>query len=41
MRIMCYTICLACHKPAIIVDEVRYSGMRGMCLECNGNWPES
>jgi len=41
MRALYYTICLVCNNPAVIVEEQRYSGIRGLCLECKGNWPES
>ena len=41
MRVVCYIVCLVCNSPAVIVEEARYSGTRGLCLECKGNWPES
>ena len=41
MKIVCFTVCVVCDNPAPIVHEPRYSGYRGICLECKGNWPES
>lgn len=35
-------ICFLCNKKfAILIEEPRYNGFRGICLNCGGNWPES
>jgi hypothetical protein len=34
-------VCFVCNEKAIIVEESRYNGLRGMCKTCGGNWPES
>ncbi|MDH3488921.1 MAG: hypothetical protein OEL56_00575 [Nitrosopumilus sp.] len=34
-------VCLACNSQATIVEVKRYNGLRGVCLNCGGNWPES
>jgi hypothetical protein len=41
MQVVGHTICLVCNYPAVIVEEVRYSGTRGLCPKCESNWPES
>ena len=42
MRIMNITVCTSCEsKLALIIEEPRYNGYRGICLLCGGNWPES
>jgi hypothetical protein len=34
--------CIVCNKQiAVIIEEPRYNGYRGICLKCDGNWPES
>ncbi|MDH3278206.1 MAG: hypothetical protein OEL77_08020 [Nitrosopumilus sp.] len=41
MRTLGYVKCTSCHSTASIIEDLRYNGLRGICFECGGNWPES
>jgi len=42
MKIVTKATCLLCGNPnAIIIEEPRYNGFRGVCDKCEGNWAES
>ncbi|MDH3611269.1 MAG: hypothetical protein OEM79_05850 [Nitrosopumilus sp.] len=36
-----FITCMVCHSKAPIIEDPRYDGMRGICLTCDNNWPES
>jgi len=37
-----FTTCIVCGaKLALVIEEPRYNGYRGICLRCEGNWAES
>lgn len=35
------TLCGCCYNKAHIITDNRYNGLRGLCLTCGNNWPES
>ncbi len=37
-KIFCNT---CAKKSAFVIWDERYSGYRGVCIFCGGNWPES
>ena len=41
MRLVGYVTCTGCNSKASIMEDSRYNGLRGICFECGGNWPES
>jgi len=42
MKIFDYVKCLICgNERAILFEEPRYNGLRGICEKCDGNWAES
>ena len=41
MQIVCHVICTTCDLQAVVIEEPRYNGLRGICSKCGGNWPES
>jgi len=42
MNIFDYVKCLVCgSEGAILFEDARYNGLRGLCNRCGGNWPES
>lgn len=42
MKIITHTVCTVCETEiALVIDEPRYNGYRGICFSCKGNWPES
>ena len=41
MKVVANIICIVCNSAATVVEETRYNGLRGICCNCGGNWPES
>jgi len=36
-----HVTCTTCNIKASVIEEPRYNGLRGICANCGGNWPES
>ena len=41
MQVISKVTCDVCNSPAMIIEELKYNGLRGICSNCGGNWPES